>query len=78
MGSAVLLPEVFLKAVSIVRNLGAVLEDFTTANLDQIQHYRPRANVLTRPGGDGIGLTGQHEILVPLIATVLLESAHAL
>jgi hypothetical protein len=74
MGSAVLLPEVFLKAVSIVRNLGADLSRFTTANLDQIQHYRPRANVLVRPGGDGIALTGQHEILVPLIATALLEA----
>ncbi len=72
MGSAVILPEVFLKVVSIVRNLGANLEDFTTANLDQIQHYRPRANVLTRPGGNGIALTGQHEILVPLLATCLL------
>jgi len=75
MGSAVVLPEVFLKVVSIVRNLGGVLEDFTTANLDQIQHYRPRANVLTRPGGTGLALTGHHEIMVPLLATALLEDA---
>lgn len=73
LGSAVILPEVFLKAVSIVRNLGHELTEFTTANLDQIQHYRPRANVLTRPGGEGIALTGQHEILVPILATALLE-----
>jgi hypothetical protein len=77
MGSAVVLPEVFLKAVSICRNLGAVLEDFTTANLDQIQHYRPRANVLTRPGGEGIALTGHHEIMVPLIAAALLDEEAA-
>lgn len=76
-GCAVLLPEVFLKAVSIVRNLGATLEDFTTANLDQIQHYRPRQNVLVRPGGKGLPLTGQHEIMVPLLALTLLEEAGA-
>lgn len=74
MGSAVILPEVFLKAVSICRNLGASLEDFTTANLDQVQHYRPRQNVLVRPGGEGIPLTGHHEIMVPLLATALLEA----
>lgn len=69
-GSAVVLPEVFLKAVSIVRNLGHPLQKFTTANMDFIQHYRPRVNVLTRPTADGgrcFALTGMHEIMVPLL-----------
>ncbi len=76
MGSAVILPEVFLKAVSLVRNSGRNLKDFTTANLDFIQHYRPTQNVVRRPvatGGKGIALTGHHEILLPLLAAVLLE-----
>jgi len=76
-GSAVVLPEVFLKAVSAVRNLGHLLEDFTTVNLDFLQHYRPRVNVVERPharaGGRGIALTGHHELLVPLIAATLVE-----
>jgi len=76
-GSAVVLPEVFLKAVSAVRNLGHRLEDFTTVNLDFLQHYRPRVNVVERPhagaGGRGIALTGHHELLVPLIAAALIE-----
>jgi hypothetical protein len=73
-GSAVVLPEVFLKAVSLVRNSGVQLENFTTANLDFIQHYRPVQNVLRRPvsqSGRGIGLTGHHEIMVPLLAAFL-------
>lgn len=76
-GSAVLLPEVFLKAVSVVRNLGHPLEEFTTANLDFIQHYRPMQNVLKRPtqnSGQAIALTGHHEIMVPLIAAALKGS----
>lgn len=76
-GSAVLLPEVFLKAVSVVRNLGHPLEEFTTANLDFIQHYRPTQNVLKRPtqnSGQSIALTGHHEIMVPLIAAALKAS----
>ncbi len=76
-GSAVVLPEVFLKAVSIVRNLGHRLEEFTTANLDFIQHYRPTQNVLKRPtrnSGQAIALTGHHEIMVPLIAAALKGS----
>jgi hypothetical protein len=76
-GSAVLLPEVFLKAVSVVRNLGHPLEEFTTANLDFIQHYRPTQNVLKRPtqgSGQSIALTGHHEIMVPLIAAALKGS----
>lgn len=75
-GSAVVLPEVFLKAVSIARNLGHPVKGFTAANLDMIQHYRPRENVLTRPtalGGEAIALTGHHEIMVPLIHAAVLE-----
>ena len=78
LGSAVVLPEVFLKAVSAVRNLGFPLKDFTTANLDFLQHYRPRVNVVGRPhaeaGGKGIALTGHHEIMVPLLAACLIEA----
>jgi hypothetical protein len=76
-GSAVVLPEVFLKAVSAVRNLGHALTNFTTANLDFIQHYRPRVNVVERPhtrsGGQGIAITGHHEIMLPLLAAALIE-----
>ena len=74
-GSAVILPEVFLKAVSLVRNSGSSLENFTTANLDFIQHYRPTRNVVQRPvaqAGTGIALTGHHEIMVPLLAAMLI------
>jgi len=77
-GSAVVLPEVFLKAVSAVRNLGHPLAGFTTVNLDFIQHYRPRRNVVERPhagaGGAGYALTGHHELLVPLLAACLIET----
>ena len=66
-GSAVMMPEVFLKSVSVARNLGRRLKTFTTVNLDMIQHYRPRANVLARPRGKAIAITGHHEILLPLI-----------
>jgi hypothetical protein len=76
-GSAVVLPEVFLKAVSAVRNLGRPLADFTTVNMDFMQHYRPRLNVVERPhaksGGAGYALTGHHELLVPLLAACLIE-----
>jgi hypothetical protein len=75
-GSAVLMPEVFLKALSVARNLGADLSGLTTANFDQIQHYRPRLNVVERPtrgaGGQGYALTGHHEIMVPLFAAALV------
>ena len=78
-GSAVVLPEVFLKAISTVRNLGAPLADFTTINLDFLQHYRPKVNVVERPhakaGGRGIALTGHHELMVPLLAAALIECA---
>ncbi len=77
-GSAVVLPEVFLKAVSVVRNLGYPLADFTTVNFDFFQHYRPRVNVVDRPhaqaGGHGYAITGHHEILIPLLAALLIES----
>jgi hypothetical protein len=75
-GSAVLMPEVFLKALSVARNLGADLGGLTTVNFDQIQHYRPRVNVVERPtraaGGTGYAITGHHEILVPLFAAAIL------
>jgi hypothetical protein len=74
-GSAVLLPEVFLKAVSIARNLGVDLDALTTANLDQLRHYRPAQNVLGRPvsKGRGFDLAGHHEILLPLLRQAILE-----
>jgi len=75
-GSAVILPEIFLKAVTLARNLGHTLDSFTTVNLDFIRHYRPLTNVVQRPtarGGSGINLVGHHEILVPLIAAGLIE-----
>jgi hypothetical protein len=76
-GSAVVLPEVFLKAVSAVRNLGHPLANFTTANFDFLQHYRPRLNVVERPhagsGGAGYAITGHHELMIPLLAAALIE-----
>lgn len=76
-GSAVILPEVFLKTVGLARNLGHRLDTFTTVNLDFIRHYRPTVNVLQRPtarGGRGISLVGHHEILLPLIAAGVIEA----
>src|SRR5271156_5201822 len=80
-GSAVLLPEVFLKAVSVVRNLGVPLQPITTANFDFIQHYRPLQNVVKRPIASergarktesrGYAITGHHELLMPLVAAAL-------
>ena len=76
-GSAVVLPEVFLKAVSALRNLGHPLAEFTTANFDFLQHYRPRVNVVERPhagaGGRGYAITGHHELMIPLLAAALIE-----
>jgi hypothetical protein len=75
-GSAVLLPEVFLKAVTLARNLGHDLTDFATANLDFIQSYRPNTNVVERPTrgvGRGYSLTGHHELMLPLLAAALVE-----
>lgn len=75
-GSAVILPEVFLKCVTLVRNLGHPLEDFTTANFDFIQSYRPLTNVVRRPtsggAGRGFSITGHHELTIPLLAAELL------
>lgn len=75
-GSAVVLPEVFLKAVSLARNLGHPVRGFATANLDFIQSYRPATNVVERPvkgHGRGYRLTGHHELLLPLLAAALVE-----
>ncbi len=76
LGSAVVMPEIFLKAVTVVRNLGFPLEDFTTANFDFIQHYRPNTNVVRRPTANGAGrgfaVTGHHEIMIPLLAAHIL------
>jgi hypothetical protein len=75
-GSAVLLPEVFLKALSIAQNLGHHVDGFTTANFDMIQHYRPLQNVVRRPtagSGRGYTITGHHEINIPLLAAAVLE-----
>ncbi len=75
-GSAVILPEVFLKAVSLARNLGHPVQNLTTVNLDFLQHYRPLTNVVNRPtmnGGKGYQLTGHMEIMVPLLFAAVLE-----
>jgi len=78
LGSAVLLPEIFLKAVTLSRNLGHKLQHFTTVNMDFIQHYRPNTNVVRRPthgGGKGFALTGHHEIMFPLLAAAIIEQS---
>jgi hypothetical protein len=75
-GSAVVLPEVFLKAVAIARNDGRSLNGLTTVNLDFLRHYRPLTNVVSRPTagtGRGYSLTGHHELLIPLLAAALIE-----
>ena len=75
-GSAVILPEVFLKAVSLARNLGNSVENLTTVNLDFLQHYRPLTNVVSRPTlqtGKGYQITGHMEIMVPLLFGAVLE-----
>jgi hypothetical protein len=76
LGSAVILPEVFLKALTLARNLGHTVETLTTVNMDFIRHYRPMTNVVNRPtlsGGRGFNLVGHHEIMVPLLAAGILE-----
>lgn len=76
-GSAVLMPEVFLKALAIARNLGHPCHGFATANFDMIQHYRPLQNVVERPtatGGKGYAFTGHHEIMIPLLAAALKQA----
>jgi hypothetical protein len=75
-GSAVLLPEVFLKALTVVRNLGHGVKHFTTANFDFIRHYRPATNVVHRPtleGGKGFHFTGHHELMLPLLAAAVID-----
>ncbi len=74
-GSAVVLPEVFLKAVAVARNLGSDLDNLTTANLDMIRHYRPSENVIGRPvqRGRGHQITGHHEIMLPLLRQAVIE-----
>lgn len=76
LGSAVILPEVFLKALNVARNLGNKVEDITTVNMDFMQHYRPTVNVLKRPTlgkGRNFALTGHHEIMFPLLAAAVME-----
>ncbi len=77
-GSAVTMPEIFLKAVTVIKNLGFDLEDITTANFDFIQQYRPNTNVVRRPTANGKGrgfsVTGHHELLIPLLAAQILYS----
>lgn len=76
LGSAVLLPEVFLKTVTLGRNLGRPLKRITTVNMDFLPHYRPLANVVRRPtqkGGRGYSLTGHHELMIPLLAAAVME-----
>jgi hypothetical protein len=76
-GSAVILPEVFLKAVALARNQGAALDGLTTVDIDFVRMYRPQTNVVTRPvagtTGAGISLVGHHEILIPLIAAAVVD-----
>jgi hypothetical protein len=70
------MPEVFLKALTIARNLGNKVEDITTVNMDFYQHYRPRENVLRRPTiqkGAAYALTGHHEIMFPLLTAAVIE-----
>ena len=78
-GSAVTLPEVFLKCVTLVRNLGHEMRNITTANFDFIQSYRPLTNVVRRPTADGAGhgyaITGHHELTIPLLAAELISGA---
>lgn len=75
-GSAVILPEVFLKAVSTARNLGHAVRDFTACDFDMIRHYRPAENVLKRPtllGGKSLHITGHHELMIPLLVRAVIE-----
>lgn len=80
-GSAVILPEVFLKALTVARNLGYRPENFTTVDLDFIRHYRPMTNVVNRPtlkGGKGYSIVGHHELLIPLIAAGVIEKSRGI
>jgi hypothetical protein len=73
-GSAVVLPEVFLKALSAARNLGARVQNFTAADFDMIRHYRPTQNIVRRPGGRGLSFTGHHEIMLPLLRQAVIDN----
>ncbi len=78
LGSAVIMPEVFLKALAVARNLSEGPIDFMTANFDMFQHYRPTVNVVQRPvqqSGRGIAITGHHELMIPLLAATIYEYA---
>jgi hypothetical protein len=75
-GSAVVLPEVFLKALNLSRNIGNKAKDFVSANFDMLFHYRPQQNVVARPvmaGGKGYYILGHHEIMLPLLAQAVVE-----
>lgn len=75
-GSAVIMPEVFLKALTVARNLGHTVKNFTTANFDMIRHYRPTENVVRRPthlGGQGFYIVGHHELMLPLLFAAVIE-----
>ena len=77
-GSAVLLPEVFLKAVALARNRGIALTGLTTVNLDFVRLYRPQTNVVARPTagtGRGFSLIGHHELMIPLLAAAIIDSS---
>jgi hypothetical protein len=79
LGSAVVLPEVFLKALTVARNLGDPVRDFVAINFDMIQHYRSNTNVVNRPtrtGGKGYSITGHHELMMPLLFAALQEELH--
>lgn len=76
-GSAVILPEVFLKALTVARNLGHNVHEFTTANFDMLRQYRPQVNVIQRPtqtGGKGYQFTGHHELMLPLLVAGIIET----
>ena len=78
LGSAVIMPEVFLKALAVARNTTQAVKGFTTANFDMIQHYRPTVNIVQRPvlnSGRGYAITGHHEIMIPLLAATIYEYA---
>jgi hypothetical protein len=79
-GSAVVLPEVFLKAVALARNRGLALDGLTTVNLDFVRGYRPTTNVVLRPTaghGRGYSLVGHHELMIPLLAAAVIDAAQA-
>src|SRR5204862_7556675 len=80
LGSAVIVPEVFLKALNLARNVGHVVSDLWTLDMDFNRHYRPLTNVVARPtllGGRGVHLTGHHEIMFPLLCAALAEAMGA-